>query len=72
MGRSVDASLLVGSQEIAERLGLRRYQHVHWYREHDPTFPEPVARIGTGRGTLIWYWPDIEAWAKRAGRLEGQ
>jgi hypothetical protein len=66
--RLVDADQLVGSAEIADRLGLRRVQHVHWHREHDPSFPEALARIGAG-GTYVWYWPDIEAWARRTGRL---
>ncbi|HEV2070461.1 MAG TPA: hypothetical protein VGR26_11750 [Acidimicrobiales bacterium] len=66
-GRLVDADQLVGSTEIAERLGLRRAQHVHWYRAHDPTFPEPIARIGAA-GAYVWYWPDVEAWARRGGR----
>jgi predicted DNA-binding transcriptional regulator AlpA len=64
----VDAGQLVGAHEIAERLGLKRVQHVHWYHDHDTTFPGAIARIGRG-GTYVWYWPDIEEWARKSGRL---
>lgn len=65
-GRLVDADHLVGSKEIADRLGLKRVQHVHWFRHDDPAFPRAVARIG---GVYVWSWPDVEAWARRTGRL---
>jgi predicted DNA-binding transcriptional regulator AlpA len=68
VGRLVDPGQLVGAHEIVERLSLKRVQHVHWYREHDPSFPAPIARIG-GAGTYVWYWPDVEEWARQAGRL---
>lgn len=64
----MDADQLVGSAEIADRLGLKRGQHVHWFRQHDSTFPAAVARIGAA-AVFIWSWPDIEAWARRTGRL---
>lgn len=64
----VDPAQLVGAREIVERLGLKRVQHVHWYREHDPSFPEALAQIGGGR-QYIWYWPDVEEWARKVGRL---
>ena len=41
---------------------------MHWYLEHDVDFPEPLARIGK-RGLYVWYWPDIEEWARQKGRL---
>jgi hypothetical protein len=66
--RLVDADHLVGSKEIADRLQLKRVQHVHWLRQNDASFPEAVARIGAS-GAYVWYWPDIEAWARRIGRL---
>lgn len=66
VGRMVDAELLVGASDIATRLGLRRPQHVHTLYERDAAFPEPVARIGATR-TLVWYWPDVEAWANTRG-----
>jgi hypothetical protein len=66
--RLVDADQLVGSNEIADRLRLKRVQHVHWFRQHDAAFPDAVARIGAS-GAYVWYWPDIEEWARRTGRL---
>ena len=61
---------LVGSNEIAQRLGLRHPQHVHQFRSKDPTFPSPVATIGSPRiPTFVWYWPDVERWARKTGRL---
>ncbi len=70
VGRRVDVEQLVGSNEIAERLGLRHPQHVHRFRVHDPTFPDPVATIGSPRiPTFVWYWPDVERWARKKGRL---
>ncbi len=57
---------LVGSTEIAERLGVARPQLVHDWRRRHPDFPQPVARL---RQALIWSWPDVESWARRTGRL---
>lgn len=57
---------LVGAAEIAQRLGLKSVPTVHqWHRRHDD-FPEPVATLTMG---LVWYWPDVEKWAKATGRL---
>ena len=70
MGRKLDVDHLVGSNEIAKRLGFRHPQLVHHYKNHDPTFPEPVLALGRDRAsTHIWYWPDVERWAMRTGRL---
>lgn len=57
---------LVGTAEIAERLGVKRHQVVHDWRRRYPEFPEPVAQL---RRTLIWNWPDVERWARATGRL---
>ena len=70
MGRKLDIDLLVGSNEIAQRLGFRHPQTVHHYKNHDPTFPNPVLALGGNRiSTHIWYWPEVERWARRTGRL---
>ena len=66
MGRRIDAGLIVGAAEIAERLGLAQYQTVHSWRRRYPDFPEPVAAL---KQAMIWYWPDIERWARATGRL---
>lgn len=66
MGRKVDADDLVGTQEIADRLGVARSSVVHdWLRRY-PAFPEPVAYVGRQR---LWVWPDVAAWAERTERL---
>ena len=57
---------LVGVTEIAERLGARSPARVHDWRRRYPDFPEPVAKLGMG---LLWNWPDVERWARGAGRL---
>lgn len=57
---------LVGSAEIAERLGLSRHQAVHVWRQRFPDFPEPVVKL---KQAMVWYWPDVERWAKEHGRL---
>jgi hypothetical protein len=65
-GRKVDPDEIVGTQEIADRLGVTGSSVVHdWIRRY-PDFPEPIAYVGRQR---LWNWPDVEAWAKRTGRL---
>jgi prophage regulatory protein len=56
---------LVGAAEIAELLGISR-QRVHQLVEDDSTFPKPEADLRSGR---VWKREDIEAWARRTGRL---
>jgi len=67
MGRRIDAEHLVGAAEIAARLGAKRPQVVHSWRRRDPDFPEPVARL---EQALVWYWPDVERWARATGRRQ--
>jgi hypothetical protein len=69
MGRRVDVGQLVGAADIRDRLGFVRTQDVHSLRRRDPLFPEPVAAIGGGprKAILVWYMPDVLAWAKRKG-----
>lgn len=66
MGRRLDADHLVGAAEIASRLGAKRHNVVHDWRRRYPDFPEPVANL---RQAMVWYWPDVERWAKATGRL---
>ncbi len=61
----VDAENLVGTAEIAERLGIS-YRLVHNWLNRYEDFPEPLSIIG---GLRVWDWPDIEAWVKSTGRL---
>lgn len=66
MGRKIDVDELVGAGDIAARLGVASPQVVHMWRQRHKDFPPPVATIAQ---TLIWAWPDIEAWARATGRL---
>lgn len=55
---------LMGLTEIAELFDVSR-QRAGQLAEQEG-FPEPVAVIAAGR---IWKRADVEAWARRAGRL---
>jgi len=68
MGRSVDAEQLVGAAEIADRLDMAGSQTVHNWRARHDDFPKPVAKL---QSALIWYWPDVEKWAMKTGRIPG-
>jgi predicted DNA-binding transcriptional regulator AlpA len=57
---------LVGASEIAKRTGVKRTQAVHGWRQRYPDFPQPVAKLDMG---LVWYWPEVERWARATGRL---
>lgn len=57
---------LVGVTEIADRLGVKASSRVHDWRRRYEDFPAPVASLAMG---LVWYWPEVERWAKGAGRL---
>src|SRR4051794_15608156 len=59
MAEPIDPDLLVGAQEIADRLGVAHMETVHNWRRRYPDFPQPVAQISR---TFIWYWPDVERW----------
>ena len=54
----------VGAAEIAVRLAVRP-QTVHAWRQRR-LLPEPRWTVS---GQPAWDWPDIEAWARRTGRL---
>jgi predicted DNA-binding transcriptional regulator AlpA len=66
VGRRVNVDDLVGTAEIAARLGVKRPQVVHDWRRRYKDFPEPVARLSQ---VHVWSWPDVEAWARKTGRL---
>ena len=63
----MDPGQLVGAAEIAQRLGLAFSQTVHDWRRRHADFPPPVATLKMG---LVWFWPDVESWARRTGRAE--
>lgn len=66
VGRRLDVDQLVGTAEIAERLGVAQPETVHSWRRRHESFPVPVATLSIG---LVWYWPEVERWAKATGRL---
>ena len=65
VGRKVDVDDLVGAAEIAGRLGVAR-QVIHQWRQRHPDFPAPVLELDRAH---VWHWPDVEAWARKTGRL---
>ncbi len=65
MTRRVDVKHLVGTAEIAERLGVKRPQVVHDWRRRYREFPKPIAEVS---GVHVWNWPDVERWARATGR----
>lgn len=70
MVRKVEVDQLVGATQISQRLGMRHSTHVHQLRRNDPTFPAPLTQLSPGPGgAFVWYWPDVEAWARETGRL---
>jgi hypothetical protein len=66
MGRKIDVSELVGTAEIAERLGLARAETVLNWRTRYADFPAPIARVSRAH---VWAWSDVERWARDTGRL---
>jgi hypothetical protein len=64
-----DGTQLVGTSEIAERLGMKSYNLVNnWIRRH-PDFPGPLAEVS---GVRVWYWPEVLEWAERTGRAAAE
>jgi predicted DNA-binding transcriptional regulator AlpA len=61
MPRNVDPDDLVGSREIAARLGIAQSTVVQWRKRYSG-FPEPVAKL---HQTLVWSWADIEEWTRK-------
>jgi len=54
----------VGAAEVASRLGVRA-PTVHTWRQRK-LLPEPRWTVS---GQPAWDWAEIEAWARRTGRL---
>lgn len=70
VGRKLDVDQLVSARAITERLGYRNVQVVHFWWRNDATFPPPVYALEGQRGARLWYWPEVEAWARASGRLD--
>lgn len=62
----VDSSELVGTAEIAQRLGVAKNTVYQWERRA-LGFPNPVVELELVR---IWVWPEIESWARTTNRLQ--
>lgn len=68
MGRKLDVDLLVTTAEIVQRLGLTESRTVNgWMRRYDD-FPKPA--IARGERVLLWYWPEVDAWARKTNRTK--
>jgi predicted DNA-binding transcriptional regulator AlpA len=65
--RRLPASDLVGTHEIAERLGYSHSESIHNLRKRHEDFPKPFAELGA---IMIWSWTDVKEWAIRKGKLE--
>lgn len=55
---------VVGIAEVAERLSVQRATVDRWRQRQ--LLPAPTWELAGGP---IWMWGDVEAWARRTGRL---
>jgi predicted DNA-binding transcriptional regulator AlpA len=62
----VDPAELLDSREVAALIGLDNPNGVSVYRKRYDDFPEPV--IEKAR-CVLWRRQDIEAWARKTGRV---
>jgi hypothetical protein len=71
VGRRVDVDHLVSARVIAERLGFKRVQAVHYLFKADESFPQPVFTLSEmARPVRLWYWPDVERWWRKRQRRQ--
>lgn len=66
MTKLVNPKHIVGANEIAARLRRSHSTIVHAWHTNLKDFPKPIAIIKAGK---LWNWKEVEAWAKRTGRL---
>jgi glutathione-regulated potassium-efflux system ancillary protein KefG len=59
---------LIDAQGIAMLLGLAQRNTISAYQRRYPDMPRPIVNLGPKR-TRLWLRPEIEAWARRTGRL---
>jgi hypothetical protein len=64
LGRLIDASLMVGQSEIAERAHVALSTVQKWRRRYSD-FPGPLAELACGP---VFYWPDVDEWLRKTGR----
>lgn len=60
----VDLDELVTGAELGRRIGVST-QRVHQLRA-EAGFPKPLGRVGKA---IVWRWADVEAWARKVGRI---
>ena len=60
---------LIDAQGVADLLGLAQRNTISAYQRRYPDMPRPVVNLGEKR-TRLWLRPEIEAWARRTGRLD--
>jgi hypothetical protein len=58
---------VVSAKEIVLRLPTLTVQRVHGLRRGRLGFPDPIGRRGR---EIVWYWPDVRAWAARLLRAK--
>ena len=68
MAPQVNTEDLVGAAEVARLLGLSHHNSVTTYLRRYADFPRPVVDLSASR-VRLWLRKDIEAWAKRTGRI---
>jgi hypothetical protein len=68
MARKVDPADLVDSAGVAAILGLGNVRSVSVIRARHDDFPAPTVDMGAGR-CLLWHRADVQAWARKTGRL---
>ena len=66
MRDKVQIKNLVGSRDIANRLGLKSAGVVRVLRKRHADFPQPIAKVNA---VYVWDWLEVKAWAKRTRRL---
>jgi predicted DNA-binding transcriptional regulator AlpA len=64
--QKIEIRNLVGSRDIARKLGLKSAGVVRVLRSRHPDFPKPVTKVNA---VYVWDWAEVLAWAKRTKRL---
>lgn len=57
---------LVTSRDIADRLGIADAAVIRNWRKRYADFPAPV--LERQDTIALWYWPEIEEWARKTNR----
>jgi predicted DNA-binding transcriptional regulator AlpA len=61
---------LVGVGEVADRLGVSVNTVYSWRAgRRRPSVPFPAPALQASGYAPVWFWAEVEEWAKRAGRV---